>query len=202
MILLCNIGNVFAQTEPIVVTGKVLESGTGLPLKQVSVSVAYSGFLFDTDEQGEFSIKVPDLQTELVFDLPGYVKQNIYLTGSDKLTVFMVPLQFKSKDQSYNTPTGIKNLKDAVASTATVSANELQFSSASSFDNTLQGLVPGLNIISSSGMPGTMSWINMGGISSMNCRNEPLLIIDGMIFDYNYASEGVMEGFSLIRWIS
>lgn len=197
LILLCNIGNVFAQTEPVVVTGKVLESGTGLPLRQVSVSVAYSGILFDTNEQGEFSIKVPNLKTELVFNLPGYVKQNIYLSGKDKLTVFLVPLQFKSKDQSYNTPTGIKNLKDAVSSTSTVAATDLQFSSASSFDHTLQGLVPGLNIVSSSGMPGTMSWINMGGVSSMNGRNEPLMIIDGMIFDYNYASEGVLEGFSL-----
>jgi TonB-linked SusC/RagA family outer membrane protein len=197
LILLFNIGNVFAQKELVDVTGNVYESGTGLPLRQVSVSVAASGILFDTNEKGEFTIKVPDLKSELVFDLPGYVKQNVYLSGIDKLVVYMVPTQFKSKDQVFNSPGGIKNLKDAVGSTTSVNANELQFSSASSFDNTLQGLVPGLNITSSSGMPGSLSWLNIGGVSSMYCRNEPLLFIDGMIFDYNYASEGIMEGFSL-----
>ena len=73
-----------AQTAELNITGVVTESGTGLPLEQVSVSVASTGNVAKTNENGEFSIAVPDLNSELIFNYPGYTRRNIFLlkTGS------------------------------------------------------------------------------------------------------------------------
>ena len=61
-----------AQTPEVNITGVVTESGTGLPLKQVSISVTSTGKSADTDEKGAFTIAVPNLKAELIINLPGY----------------------------------------------------------------------------------------------------------------------------------
>jgi hypothetical protein len=66
---------VLAQKPGVEIKGVVLESGTGLPLKQVSISVAATGVTSETDEQGAFKITAPDKQSELIIDLPGYIKR-------------------------------------------------------------------------------------------------------------------------------
>ena len=89
-----------AQTPIQTVKGTVVESGTGLPLKQVSISVASTGVLSETDEQGNFTIKVPDLKSELIIDLPGYNKRRIFINNREQLKVSLVRSDFKSLDKS------------------------------------------------------------------------------------------------------
>ncbi len=186
-----------AQTSTINVTGVVTESGTGLPLKQVSVSVSSTGVISETDENGAFSITVPNLQAEIVFNLPGYTIRNIYLNGREKVDVSLVLTDYRSIDDSYNTPKGLLSLKDVSNSVSTLTANEIKYSKATSFDQSFLGKVPGMSVIQQSGMPGSRTYMNIRGISSIYGKNEPLLIIDGMIHDYNYADISLMEGFAL-----
>ncbi len=87
--------------------------------------------------------------------------------------------------------------KDAVFPVAAVTQNELALSSATSFDQTLQGKVSGLSVTDQSGMPGHRTFMNIRGYSSLFANSEPVLFIDGMMHDYSYAVNGLMEGFSL-----
>jgi len=57
-----------AQTDEINIKGVVTESGTGLPLQQVSISVSSTGTSSSSDEQGAFTIAVPDLEAELIIN--------------------------------------------------------------------------------------------------------------------------------------
>jgi len=188
---------VLAQSTKISVTGKVIDSGTGLPLKQVSVSVASTGELSETNEKGEFLINAPDFQSEIIFELPEYSKRKIFLNGRTSLTISLVSSAYKSFDQLYDAPLGAALIKDATTPISSVYANEIKNTRSTSFDQPLQGIVPGLNIVNQSGMPGSKSWVNIGAVSSLFGRNEPVLFIDGMIHDYNYAQNGLMEGFSI-----
>jgi TonB-linked SusC/RagA family outer membrane protein len=185
-----------AQTD-ISVTGVVKESGSGLPLKQVSISIATTGASSETDDQGTFTIAVPDLKTELIFNLPGYIKRNIYLNGRDNLTVSLVPSKFKSMDNEYNTPVGVETVKDAVFPVTTFTVPDLKYSRAASSDQSLQGKVPGMLVTERSGMPGHRTFMNLRGLSSLYANSEPLLFIDGMIYEYSYANNSLMEGFAL-----
>ncbi|MBN2807333.1 MAG: SusC/RagA family TonB-linked outer membrane protein [Prolixibacteraceae bacterium] len=191
------IQNASAQQSSMVVTGQIIESGTGLPLNRVSVSVTTTGELASSNEAGSFSITVPGPQTELIFNLPGYKMRKVFTNGRSKLNVTLVPSAFKSFDDAYNQPLGSSVLKDETYAVSPVSASEMALTKTTSFDQALQGLVPGLHIVEQSGLPGQKTWINIRGIGSLVGRNEPLLMIDGMIHDYNYAHQGLMEGYEL-----
>lgn len=188
---------VVAQDSGITVTGVVTESGTGLPLQQVSVSVTATGETAVTDEKGAYQIRVPDLQSELIFNLPGYKIQSIYLNGRNLVNLALVPEKYRSLDDIFNTPHGPASLKDATAPVSTLVARELKNSKVTSFDQAFQGKVPGLSVIQQSGMPGSRTYMNLRGISSLYAKTEPLLIIDGMIHDYSYADVSLMEGYAL-----
>jgi len=188
--------SVWSQNPGISIKGVVIESGTGLPLKQVSISVASTGTSSETDEKGAFTITVPDKQAELIIDLPGYNKRNIYLNGRDFINVSLVSSIYSSFDNYYNNPLGNNLIKDASYSLSTLTSDDLKSSTVSSFDQALQGKVSGLSVIEQSGMPGHKTFMNIRGISSLYGNTEPLLFIDGMIHDYSYAKNSVMEGYS------
>ena len=186
-----------AQTSEVNVTGVVTESGTGLPLKQVSISVSSTGVIAGTDENGAFTIVVPSLEAELTINLPGYVVRNIYLNGRDNVNVTLVSAGYKSFDNSYNTPNGAIPVKDAVYPVTSLTASDVKLNKATSFDQVLQGKVPGMSVNQQSGMPGSRTYMTVRGTSSLYGNSEPLLVIDGMIHDYSYASSSLMEGFAL-----
>ncbi len=185
-----------AQTSEVNIMGVVTESGTGLPLKQVSISVSYGGISSETDEKGVFKIAVPNLEVELIFNLPGYNKRNIFLNGRDFITISLVSSNYGSFDNFYNTPNGSVTVKDAIYPVSSLNASDIKYSKATSFDQTLQGKVSGLSVVQQSGMPGQRTYMNIRGISSLYANSEPLLLIDGMIYDYSYANSGLMEGFA------
>lgn len=200
-ILLLLLASIFSepaagQLTGVSIKGVVLESGTGLPLKQVSISVSTTGTSSETDENGAFTIVAPDNQAELLINLPGYNKRNVYLNGRNFISVSLVSSNYNSFDNAYNAPLGQSLLKDASFSVSSLSADKLKFSRTSSFDQELQGRIPGLSVTQQSGMPGHKTFMNIRGTSSLYGRTEPLLFIDGMIHDYSYATNSQMEGFS------
>jgi TonB-linked SusC/RagA family outer membrane protein len=186
-----------AQEPGVKVTGTVTESGTGLPLELVAVSVSSTGISSATDEQGAFAINVPDLQAEIILNLPGYHLRSIYLNGRDHVEVSLVSVRFGSMDRSYNTPLGPQVMKDAAYPVYSAAQTDLALSKSTSFDQALQGRVPGLFVTEKSGMPGQRTFMNLRGFSSLFANTEPLVFIDGMIYDYSFAQNSLMEGFAL-----
>jgi hypothetical protein len=197
LLLATGIQPLLAQQSGIRISGVVTESGSGNPLEQVSVSVSSTGLTAATDEKGEFTIEVPDRQSELTFYLPGYNRRFIYLYGRESVSVSLVSEEYNSLDDTYNTPTGPIQAKDVVYSVTALESNELQHTTATSFDQALQGKVSGMSVLQQSGMPGHRTYMNIRGVSSIHANTEPLLLIDGMIHDYNYANYSLMEGFAL-----
>jgi TonB-linked SusC/RagA family outer membrane protein len=185
------------DTAGISIKGVVVESGTGLPLKQVSISVASTGTTSETDEQGAFTIMAPNNQVELIFDLPGYIKRNIYINGRENLQISLVSSVYRSSDNSFNSPLGGAIHKDATNSVTSLVADDFKNTKSTTFDQALQGRVAGLSVINQSGMPGSKTFMNIRGYSTMYGNVEPILFIDGMIHDYSSSNKGLMEGFSL-----
>jgi len=185
------------DTAGVSIKGVVVESGTGLPLKQVSISVASTGTTSETDEQGAFTIMAPNNQVELIFDLPGYIKRNVYINGREMLQISLVSSIYRSSDNSFNSPLGGAILKDATNSVTSLVADDIKNTKSTTFDQALQGRVAGLSVINQSGMPGAKTFMNIRGYSTLYGNVEPILYIDGMIHDYSSANKGLMEGFSL-----
>ena len=68
------------------------------------------------------------------------------------------------------------NLTGAIS---TVTSQELVDRPASSVTHMLQGRVPGLNITTSSGVPGNTASFNIRGTNSIN-GGSPLVLVDGV----------------------
>jgi hypothetical protein len=84
-----------------------------MPLRQVLISVSSTGVSTQTDSVGAFTINVPDAKAELIIDLPGYNKRNIFILGRNSINVSLVASEYKSMDNYYNGPLGVASLKDA-----------------------------------------------------------------------------------------
>lgn len=60
------------------------------------------------------------------------------------------------------------------------------------FINAIQGRVAGVQVISSSGVPGASTSITIRGVSSISGSNQPLMIIDGLPMDNKTMNTGVL----------
>src|SRR5436190_1726101 len=72
-----------------------------------------------------------------------------------------------------------KKQSDLTGSVASVSPNLIKQSPVSSFDRILQGAVAGVQVIQTSGQPGSAVSIRIRGGNSITGGNEPLYVIDG-----------------------
>jgi TonB-linked SusC/RagA family outer membrane protein len=60
------------------------------------------------------------------------------------------------------------------------------------FINSLQGRVAGVEVTSSSGVPGASSTITIRGVSSISSSNQPLMIVDGLPLDNKTMNTNVL----------
>jgi len=186
-----------AQTSDIEVNGVVTESGSGQALQMVSISVAATGFSTTTDSTGAFTLIVPDLKTQIILNLPGYARRNLYLNGREEIKVALVPVEFSTFDDQSISPLGVSTIKDATYSSSALRKSDLDYTMASSYDQVLQGQVAGMSVINRNGMPGSRTNMNIRGYSTIYGNNEPILFIDGMIHTFSYANTSLMQGFAL-----
>ena len=79
--------------------------------------------------------------------------------------------------------------KSAFTGSATVLNNDkLEQSQVTSVADALAGAVPGVTMTSNDGAPGSESTIRIRGFSSLNAKNDPLIIVDGAPYSGDLAN--------------
>jgi len=74
----------------------------------------------------------------------------------------------------------------------TVKGPEIAATQRENFINALQGRVAGVQVVTTSGVPGASSSIVIRGISSISGSNQPLMIIDGLPMDNKTMNSNVL----------
>ena len=166
----------FAQS---VVKGNVVDA-TGEPVIGATVSVkgvAGSGVITDFD--GNFSLQMPAGKTQVAVSYVGYLTQT--LTAKNGM---VVTLQEDTQGLDEVVVVGYGTMKKSDLSGASVSLGEeaLKGSVITNIDQSLQGRATGVTAVTTSGAPGSASSIRVRGIGSINANQEPLYVIDGVIF--------------------
>jgi TonB-linked SusC/RagA family outer membrane protein len=192
--IFCSVSNTFAQESQVSLSGKILESGTGKPIEWCVVSVSSNSESTITDSAGQFNINLPTLSEKIMVSYPGYFSTEVYISSAAELVVYLTQITIKSEDEEYSSLLGAEKVRNSSNAVTLASGSVFDNTAASSFEQTLNGKVPGLHIIEHSGMPGHNSWINLRGISSIFGRNEPLVFIDGMIHEIDYSKNQIIEG--------
>jgi TonB-linked SusC/RagA family outer membrane protein len=183
-----------AQETGFQFSGKVQESGSGLPVSGAVVSVISTGEFTNTSEEGKFSILLPSPTEQIMVNYPGFHTINFYTTGNQEQDIFLTRSGYHSDDEVYTSLLGEETLRNATNSISVHTKSVMDKTAASSSDQTLSGKIAGLQVIEHSGMPGHSSWLNLRGISSIFGRNEPLVFIDGMIYEIDYTNNSLIEG--------
>ncbi|AKD54260.1 SusC/RagA family TonB-linked outer membrane protein [Spirosoma radiotolerans] len=167
--------------QDIAVSGRVTSSDDGSTLPGVSVQVKGTTRGAITDANGDYKISVP-ANARLVFSFIGYTGQEIAVGNKTTINVSLVAGS-QSLDEIVVTAQGIERDKRSLGyATQEVGGNVLAQRSEPNLLNALQGKVAGVNITGSSGAPGASTNINIRGITSFNGSNQPLIIVDGIIF--------------------
>lgn len=187
LILLCFVSvQVMAQQRA--VTGEVVDQ-TGLPIPGVSVYIKDSTIGTTTGMEGEFSLNVPDnANSVLVFSSLGFGTQEFPLGTQTTFNVILAEDQ-EGLGEVVVTALGIKREKKALAYSVTeVAGPVIAETQRENFIDGLAGRVAGVEINSTSGLPGSSSSIVIRGISSLSGNNQPLFVVDGLPISNQTAS--------------
>lgn len=171
-----------------VVTGKVTDPN-GQPLPYLVVSVKGTTLVATTDDQGNYSISVPENTVALIFSFVGMQTQEVTITSS----VVNCTMLHSDLDvgEVVVTALGITRERKALGyNVQEVSSEELSKRGNSDLVNSLSGKVAGVNVRSTSSAAGSSTYMTIRGASSLKGDNQPLFVIDGMPIDTDPSYRG------------
>jgi ferric enterobactin receptor len=154
------------------------------PLEGVTISVKNTNRVTQTDANGQFSIQATTGET-LVITYVGYILQELKVNNSSDLAVTMRP-SGNNMNEVVVTALGIPKQRKALGYSVTdLNAQELMKNKNTNIVNSLAGKVPGVNITQFSGSAGAGASITIrgGNSTSEGRQNQPLFVIDGIIYD-------------------
>ncbi|MES2332835.1 MAG: SusC/RagA family TonB-linked outer membrane protein [Bacteroidota bacterium] len=172
--------NLAAQDVPI--SGTVL-SEDGAPLSGVSVKVSGINRTTITDNNGKFTINAAK-SAMLEFSYVGYATQVVKAASGMKVQLSVSSAQLG--DVVVTTAMGIKKERKALGYSVTeLNAAELMKNKNTNVVNSLVGKVPGVNVTQFSGSAGAGASITIrgGNSTSEGRQNQPLFVVDGIIYD-------------------
>jgi len=183
------------------VRGKVVDA-TGETLIGVNVMIKGTQQGTVTDSNGEFTITVPSSTSTLVFSYVGFKEIEEPLNGRNYLNVTMEQ-DTELLDEVVVVGYGTQKKVNLTGSVQNVSSEDLAKRNVSNTTTALQGLIPGVSVVTSSGRPGYDGGsIRIRGTGSLNSSSNPLVLIDGVIADtygLNFLDMNSIESISVLK---
>jgi len=167
----------YAQQQ---VSGQVTDQQTQDPLPGVNITVKGMPTVGTTTNQdGEYTIDVPENQNVLVFSFVGFITREIEISGRAVVNVQLEP-DVQLLEDVVVIGYGTQRKRDLTGSVSSISEREFNSGVSLAPEQLIQGKVAGVNIIQSSGQPGAASTVRIRGSSSVSAGNDPLYVIDGV----------------------
>jgi iron complex outermembrane receptor protein len=167
----------FAQTR---VTGTVTDP-TGKGVSGVTVLVKGTNNATSTNDSGEFSINAPATGT-LVVSAVGFGTMEVPIQNRTTIAV-----QLTTQESNLNEVVvigyGTARRRDLTGAVSSVAAKDFNKGVIVAPDQLLQNKVPGLQITTNSGQPGSATTVKIRGNNSIRAVNNPLYVIDGVPLD-------------------
>lgn len=187
--------NTMAQGR-IHVKGTVTDDA-GEALIGVTVKVKGGKALTATDAMGQYDVQLNGT-TELMFTYVGMESQSRKVSKSG--TIDVVLSSASALDEVVVVGYGQQKKVNLTGSVQSVSSSEIIRRSVSNGSSVLQGIVPGLTAIVSSGQPGAdQASMQIRGLGSLNSSSAPLILIDGIEGDMNRIDLNAIESITVLK---
>ncbi|HEY3403122.1 MAG TPA: SusC/RagA family TonB-linked outer membrane protein [Ohtaekwangia sp.] len=187
-----------ANAQSANVSGRIISAEDNLALPGVSIVIkgTTSGTVSDSD--GNYVIAV-DKGSTLVFSFLGMESQEIVVNDQTRIDVSL-QTNITNLNEVVVTALGIKREKKAIGySVSEVNGSQVSTALEVNAINSLSGKVAGVDITQTTAGPTGSSRVVIRGNSSINLKNQPLYVIDGVPMDNSDMGEdaGKWGGYDL-----
>jgi len=173
------------------VSGTVTEADTGDPIVGAAVLIKGTTVGAYTDEEGEYTISLPDQAATLVFTYVGRLTIEEQINGRSTINVALENDDLQI-DEVVVTAVGLEaNRRSLGYAVQNVDADDIVNAREVNIVNALNSKVAGVTVVSSSGSPGASANIRIRGSVSIGRSNSPLFVIDGVPIDNSSVGNGV-----------
>lgn len=196
IVLLSGLG---LAAQDITVTGKVTDSSNGEPVPFASIQVKGTMTGASSDGDGNYSISVPG-NAVLVFSSIGYVTSEVEVAGAASHNVQLQP-DSQMLDETIVVAFGTSTRESFTGSASVVKSSDIAKVQTSNVARSLEGVVAGVQMTTSSGSLGSSPTIMIRGISSINAGSDPLYIVDGVPYsgDLNNINPSDIESMTVLK---
>ncbi|QIL75493.1 SusC/RagA family TonB-linked outer membrane protein [Hymenobacter sp. HDW8] len=179
MLMVCTILAYRAEAQVRTISGKVVASdGNTLPGVTVVVKGTTQGA--STDANGTYTLaSVPTTATTLVYSFIGYDTKEVAIGDKTTIDVSLVP-NTTGLDEVVVIGYGTQLRRELTGSVATISGADIAQKPVQSFEQSLQGRAPGVNVTTPNGVLNTPPVVRIRGVNSINLSSSPLYVIDGI----------------------
>ncbi|MEL7585232.1 MAG: SusC/RagA family TonB-linked outer membrane protein [Prolixibacteraceae bacterium] len=190
--LLC-LGLTQVQAQRRTLTGLVKEKASGEPLPGVTVQERGTTNGTVTDSSGEFQLEVETGAT-LIFSFIGMEPVERRTGESNRIDVILETAT-EQVDEVVVTAMGIRKEKKALGyAVQDIGSEEIVRNKSANVVNALSGKIAGVSVTQSNGSAGSGAQIIVRGGTSLERDNQPLFVVDGVIYD-NSTPIGGNSGF-------
>ena len=177
-------GVVKDQTGETVIGASVMEKGTT------------NGTITGID--GDFSLNMSSNGT-LVVSFVGYKTQEVQVKGQKQLQVVLSE-DAEMLDEVVVIGYGTMKKSDLTGAVSSIGNKDIKDSPVSNLGQAIQGKISGVQIVDA-GKPGDNVSIKIRGFSSINAKNDPLIIVDGAPYsgDINNINPNDVESMTVLK---
>ncbi|OOG19714.1 hypothetical protein BWD42_07370 [Sphingobacterium sp. CZ-UAM] len=182
-----------SQQEELLIKGKVFDQ-QGTPLGGVNVIELSTRRAIYTSNTGEYQIKVPKKDAVIKVSFIGKRYQIWPVNKTDNPHVLEKNFVLIPEDNQINevVVTGYQNIsqRDMVGASSSVKMDDIKIAGINQVDKLLQGRLPGVMLVNTSGLVGAKPRLRVRGTSTLLGNQEPVWVVDGIIqedripFDY------------------
>ncbi len=186
------------QQSSIKISGKVVDAATGEALPGVSVNEKGTSNGITTDINGNFSLTVSQPNAVLEALYLGYTSVSYNLEGRTEIIINMSE-NVQMLDEIVVVGYGVQKKVNLTGAVASVSGQDIASKASTDVLSAMQGQMPGVAVLRSSGQPGSeTSGIRVRGFSSAN-ESSALVLIDGVEGDLTMLNAQDVESISVLK---
>ncbi len=180
------------------VSGTVTEAESGAPLPGATVLIKGTTNGTTTDFDGKFQLSDVNSNATLVVSYIGFETQEVAVGNNFNLSIALTT-SADALDEIVVIGYGSQRKKEVTGAVSVIDAKTIQKLNPVRAEQALQGQVPGVNITSQSGSPGSGFNIRIRGITT-NGDNAPLILVDGnRIVDLNAINPNDIATINIIK---
>ncbi|WP_158508926.1 SusC/RagA family TonB-linked outer membrane protein [Gemmatirosa kalamazoonensis] len=166
----------------VTVRGTVVVGQTGEPVPNANVAVAGTRVGTQTNDQGEFTLRVPGPNDTLVVTRLGYAPSRLPLRGQTLVTVRLERTAVVLSE-IVTVGYGTQKRSDITGSVTSINQERLENKPNVNVAQALEGALPGVNVTTSGAGAEQTIDIQIRGRNSISASTAPLVVVDGIPYN-------------------